>query len=84
MVDGWNNLKSDEKKKKIEEIKALKIELIKLLLEKGANVNHQGKDGRTPFDLALKAKDFETCDLFLDTKGINLFLKNKQDQSVYH
>ena len=53
---------------------------MKFLLEKGADINHDDDDGRTPLMLAAGGKNLENVRLLLDS-GADLEKKDKDGKS---
>jgi len=56
------------------------LEIVTLLLEKGAGINIQDKDGRTPLHEAMSYRAFEVA-RFLVENGANVNLKNKDGET---
>ncbi|ORX45422.1 hypothetical protein BCR36DRAFT_585736 [Piromyces finnis] len=53
------------------------IQAIKCLLDKGADINKQDKNGLTALMIAITSNRVEAIDLLLDHKPINISIKNK-------
>jgi Ankyrin repeats (3 copies)/Ankyrin repeat len=60
-----------------------KVEVVNLLLEKGAEVNARAKDGATPLHLAVKRGHVSVAKL-LFTKGANLTAKDTEGNTPVH
>lgn len=57
-------------------------EIIHILLETKANVNHANKNGDTALMLAIKNHDFNTVQYLLETPGININHVNKEGDTA--
>ena len=60
------------------------LEVVKLLLERGARCNVQSKDGRSPLHLAVAQSHLEVVEALLGAKGIRVNCRNKDHSTPLH
>jgi hypothetical protein len=59
-------------------------DIVKLLLQKGANINKHAKNAYTPLMYAVEKNNADLVKLFLQDKNINLNLRNENGKSALH
>ena len=59
-------------------------EIVKLLLQKKADVNVQDRNGWTPLHCAANESNFEICELLLNVDNIDVGVLNRDGTSVLH
>jgi len=60
------------------------IDIGKLFIKRGANVNLQDSRGFTPLHCAAIEKHLDSCMFLINTKGIDVTLTNKENSNVVH